>query len=230
VVNELGGERIDIVLWNPDASRFVAHAISPAQVVNVRVDAATNTAEVVVPDRQLSLAIGKEGQNARLTAKLTGWRIDIKSESAYEEFLANLSPEELAAYEQATEEEEAARVEPSAPEAAEAPARPLSPEEEAVAAFEAERKEQTPTVVEEEPVEDQAALEAAISAAKPEAAKSAIRFAEEILAGDRKEPASAKGPDDEPEAKAAKPKKARKGKRIVIEEEEDEEEYDVPIR
>ena len=232
VVNELGGERIDIVLWNPDASRFVAHAISPAQVVNVRLDATTNTAEVVVPDRQLSLAIGKDGQNARLTAKLTGWRIDIKSESAYEEFLANLSPEELAAYEQATEEEEAARVEPSAPEAAEAPERPLSPEEEAVAAFEAERKEQVVTVVgeEQEPVEDQAALEAAISAAKPEAAKSAIRFAEEILAGEREQPASATGADDEAEAKAAKPKKARKGKRIVIDEEEEDEQYDVPIR
>src|SRR3990172_4442138 len=81
IVNELNGERIDVVLWDPEASRFVAHALSPAQVVNVEIDADTNTAEVVVPDRQLSLAIGKEGQNARLAAKLSGWRIDIKSQS-----------------------------------------------------------------------------------------------------------------------------------------------------
>jgi N utilization substance protein A len=81
VVNELNGERIDVVLWDPDPARFVANALSPARVVSVRVDPASNTATVVVPDQQLSLAIGKEGQNARLAAKLTGWRIDIKAES-----------------------------------------------------------------------------------------------------------------------------------------------------
>ncbi|MGH2589069.1 MAG: transcription termination factor NusA, partial [Dehalococcoidia bacterium] len=81
VVNELGGERIDVVQWDPDPNRFVAHALSPARVVTVETDEETNTATVVVPDQQLSLAIGKEGQNARLAAKLTGWRIDIKSES-----------------------------------------------------------------------------------------------------------------------------------------------------
>src|SRR5215203_4537756 len=81
VVNELGGERIDVVQWDPDANQFVAHALSPARVVSVETDEESNTATVVVPDQQLSLAIGKEGQNARLAAKLTGWRIDIKSES-----------------------------------------------------------------------------------------------------------------------------------------------------
>src|ERR1700694_3412365 len=90
IVNELNGERIDVVLWDPEASRFVAHALSPAQVVNVEIDPDTNTAEVVVPDRQLSLAIGKEGQNARLAAKLSGWRIDIRSES---EVRAEVEPE-----------------------------------------------------------------------------------------------------------------------------------------
>ena len=84
VVNELGGERIDVVQWDPEPSRFVANALSPAQVVSVVTKDDENTAEVVVPDRQLSLAIGKEGQNARLAAKLTGWRIDIKSQTAYE--------------------------------------------------------------------------------------------------------------------------------------------------
>ncbi len=85
IVNELNGERIDVIQWDADASRFVANALSPAQVLSVKVSEADNTASVVVPDRQLSLAIGKEGQNARLAAKLTGWRIDIKPESAMQE-------------------------------------------------------------------------------------------------------------------------------------------------
>lgn len=78
VVNELGGEKIDVVQWSPDHATFVANALSPAQVVSVEVNEETKTATVIVPERQLSLAIGKEGQNARLAAKLTGWRIDIK--------------------------------------------------------------------------------------------------------------------------------------------------------
>jgi N utilization substance protein A len=82
IVNELNGEKIDVVEWHEDAARYVANALSPAQVVRVTVDEDTKTATVVVPERQLSLAIGKEGQNARLAAKLTGWRIDIKSEAA----------------------------------------------------------------------------------------------------------------------------------------------------
>jgi N utilization substance protein A len=82
IVNELGGEKIDVVEWNEDPSRYVANALSPAQVSEVLISEEDNTATVVVPERQLSLAIGKEGQNARLAAKLTGWRIDIKSEAA----------------------------------------------------------------------------------------------------------------------------------------------------
>ncbi|HLF79822.1 MAG TPA: transcription termination factor NusA [Dehalococcoidia bacterium] len=85
IVNELNGERIDVVQWDPDPARFVANALSPAQVHSVRILPDGTTAEVVVVDRQLSLAIGKEGQNARLGAKLTGLRIDIKSLSAVEE-------------------------------------------------------------------------------------------------------------------------------------------------
>jgi N utilization substance protein A len=84
IVNELGGERIDVVQWDPDPARFVANALSPAQVHSVQLIPDDNTAEIVVGDRQLSLAIGKEGQNARLAAKLTGMRIDIKSLSAAE--------------------------------------------------------------------------------------------------------------------------------------------------
>ena len=81
VVNELRGEKIDIVPFSHDAADFVTKALSPAKVKEVRIHPDTGTAEVIVPDHQLSLAIGKEGQNARLAARLTGWRIDIKSET-----------------------------------------------------------------------------------------------------------------------------------------------------
>jgi transcription termination/antitermination protein NusA len=81
IVAELNGEKVDIVLWDEDPGRFVAEALSPAEVVTVRIDEEHKIANVIVPERQLSLAIGKEGQNARLAAKLTGWRIDIRSET-----------------------------------------------------------------------------------------------------------------------------------------------------
>ena len=81
VVNELRGEKIDIVPFSDDPYEFVAKALSPAKVKEVRINEDTGVAEVIVPDYQLSLAIGKEGQNARLSARLTGWRVDIKSES-----------------------------------------------------------------------------------------------------------------------------------------------------
>jgi transcription termination/antitermination protein NusA len=81
IVGELKGEKIDIVKWSEDPAKFVANALSPAKVITVRVNEEGKVASVVVPDYQLSLAIGKEGQNARLAAKLTSWKIDIKSES-----------------------------------------------------------------------------------------------------------------------------------------------------
>ena len=81
IVAELNGEKVDVVLWNEDPAQFVAEALSPAEVLNVRIDEEHKIANVVVPERQLSLAIGKEGQNARLAAKLTGWRIDIRSDA-----------------------------------------------------------------------------------------------------------------------------------------------------
>ncbi len=84
VVNELNGEKIDVVSWNSDAATFIANALSPAQILRVDLNRGEGVATVVVPDRQLSLAIGKEGQNVRLAAKLTGWRIDIKSASEVE--------------------------------------------------------------------------------------------------------------------------------------------------
>jgi N utilization substance protein A len=138
VVNELRGEKIDVVEWSDDSSRFVGKALAPASVKDVRIDEATQTALVVVPDFQLSLAIGKEGQNARLAARLTGWRIDIKSESQLAEeqaaarsgrstaaateepAAADAAATEAAATEAATKEPaatEAATTEPVAPEA-----------------------------------------------------------------------------------------------------------------
>jgi len=79
VVTDLRGERIDIIAWDAQPETYVANALSPAKVDRVYIDKTTNTANVIVPNDQLSLAIGKEGQNARLAAQLTGWRIDIKS-------------------------------------------------------------------------------------------------------------------------------------------------------
>ena len=93
IINELNGEKIDVIQWDPDPAAFIANALSPSQVTSINIDEETNTATVVVPDKQLSLAIGKEGQNARLAAKLTGWRIDIKSVSAIEAEKAAAPPE-----------------------------------------------------------------------------------------------------------------------------------------
>ena len=81
VVNEMHSEKVDIVPYVEDQAEFVTRALAPAKVKEVRLHEDTGTAEVIVPDFQLSLAIGKEGQNARLAARLTGWRVDIKSES-----------------------------------------------------------------------------------------------------------------------------------------------------
>src|SRR3712207_6209203 len=94
VVSELRGEKIDIIPFNEEPARFVAKALSPARVREVLVDDDSKQATVVVPDDQLSLAIGKEGQNARLAARLTGWRVDIRSETEFAQEEAEMSYEE----------------------------------------------------------------------------------------------------------------------------------------
>jgi len=81
IINELHGEKIDIIEWSPNPAQYIASALNPAEVLAVDVNEEEKTAKVVVPDNQLSLAIGKEGQNARLAARLTGFKIDIKSET-----------------------------------------------------------------------------------------------------------------------------------------------------
>ena len=88
IVNELQGEKIDILEWDKDIARFIANALNPAQVIRVELDSNGQTAIAVVPDRQLSLAIGKEGQNARLAAKLTGWSVDIMNSTDAEALAA----------------------------------------------------------------------------------------------------------------------------------------------
>ena len=94
VVNELKTEKIDIVKWSNDPAEYIANALNPARVISVFVSDTEKSARVIVPDNQLSLAIGKEGQNARLAAKLTGWKIDIKSQSQAEAEAKNAPAEE----------------------------------------------------------------------------------------------------------------------------------------
>ncbi len=107
IVNELAGEKIDVVEWSRDEQVFIANALSPAKVTEVYLNRDEKAAKVIVPDRALSLAIGKEGQNARLAAKLTGWRIDIKSESEAAEEAEQLAAEMEAAAERDRERQEA---------------------------------------------------------------------------------------------------------------------------
>jgi N utilization substance protein A len=171
IVNELHGEKIDVVEWSDDPAVFIANALSPAQVASVELNKTENTATVTAPDKQLSLAIGKEGQNARLAAKLTGWRIDIKSTSALEAERASLEREAI------TEEEEAV------PEFAAAEELPSQ-----VPVSEAEATGEPEPAGEEEVAEVAAAstdFEFVLASEVSSAAKSAetrqIRFAEDIL-------------------------------------------------
>ena len=96
IVNELGGEKIDIIKYSEDPEQYIASALSPAEVVSVEVLEEGRSCRVIVPDSQLSLAIGKEGQNARLAAKLTGWKIDIKSETQAKDDVLDESMNEVA--------------------------------------------------------------------------------------------------------------------------------------
>ncbi len=91
IVDELGEEKIDIIKYSENPKDFISEALSPSQVISVSVNEEEKTAQVVVPDYQLSLAIGQRGQNARLAAKLTNWKIDIKSETQYTQYLKELS-------------------------------------------------------------------------------------------------------------------------------------------
>lgn len=106
IVNELHNEKIDIIEWDSDPAVYIAKALSPAKVLMVYINETEKAAKVIVPDNQLSLAIGKEGQNARLAAKLTGWKIDIKSQTQMEQELALYDAAEEAAADQPEEPQE----------------------------------------------------------------------------------------------------------------------------
>ena len=137
IVDDLYGEKIDIIEWDPDPAVFIEHALSPSKVVSVTIGPDGKSALVVVPDYQLSLAIGKEGQNARLAARLTGFKIDIKSETQAAEmdmdayYAENYGEEEYDEYYDEDEYPEEADGETGFDEEGSAKEEELSPEEEA---------------------------------------------------------------------------------------------------
>ena len=163
IVSELNGEKIDVVAWNAEPGAFIASALNPAQILAVELNRAQGVATVIVPDRQLSLAIGKEGQNVRLAAKLTGWRIDIKSAS-------------VAEAERAAAEAARAAAEPVKEEAAEEPVAEAEPSEQRVP----------------EPVGAGTAEVVFPVAPAAVPGKKGVRFAEYILSPAKAEPANTK--------------------------------------
>ena len=170
IMRELNGEKLDVVSWSEDVAAFIANALSPAQVLSVELDEDEGIAMVVVPDKQLSLAIGKEGQNARLAAKLSGWRIDIKSASiAEEEKLTKAEPEAEAKEEAAPAEELVSEEEPLVPEEV------LVPEEEA----EAEKEAEPEPVLETELAPPETILKPPVEVGAESSSK--LRFAEDVL-------------------------------------------------
>jgi N utilization substance protein A len=177
IVNELNGEKIDVVEWSPDVARFIANSLSPAKVLMVNLTEEPNgdkVANVMVEDKQLSLAIGKEGQNARLAAKLTGWRIDIKSEAQVKE------------ERERREQVEAERVAAMTPEEIEAE-RAAKEAAEQLASFAEEEPAAAPTEV----------IEAVTAEAPPEAAEPVAQIpvpAEETPAAETTEVPAAEAP------------------------------------
>jgi N utilization substance protein A len=165
ITKELGGEKIDIIQWHPDPTVFIGNALSPASIVKVEINGNEKNASVVVPDKQLSLAIGKGGQNARLAARLTGWRIDIKSTSMLE---GGAAPRvgEVSKAEKAVPSEAVAVLEPveqvvEAEAVPEAVASVVGEVEEQVAAPAAAEEVQPIVISPEEPVEVPAETETA---------------------------------------------------------------------
>ncbi len=223
IVNELHGEKIDVVLWSPDVAAFIANALSPAQILSVALDKGEGIATVVVPDRQLSLAIGKEGQNVRLAAKLTGWRIDIKGASVAESERAELERVKAAKVEAVESLIEAAEAVEAG--VASAVAEGLPVEEPEVSEPAVEEAEPLP-VLDIASLVPSVPLETADEAEKPQ-----LRFAEDIL-----NPVAAKLPSKSKKKKRASPgkerkededgsRKPRRGAKVSVESVEDEDEY-----
>jgi len=193
VVAELGGEKIDIIPWHEDPAVFVANALSPATVVNVTIDEENRIANVTVPERMLSLAIGREGQNARLAAKLTGWRIDIRSDQAAPRSDASAPDEGAAADVVAEAVETAATDEQPVAEAAAAvapQAEQLTEEPAAAGAKPKRTRTKKPDVAETEPVAAEVTAEAVAETADGAKPKRTRKKAEP--ATETTEPAKAK--------------------------------------
>jgi N utilization substance protein A len=213
IVTELNGEKIDVIQWVDDPKTMIANALSPAQVTGVTLNEADGTAIVTVPDKQLSLAIGKEGQNARLAAKLTGWRIDIKSASVAEAERATQVKEGAVAAEEtkpAEEEAETSAEQPTSEEATEiAPAEP------------SEKIESKVT-----PITDFNLVLSSLTSEAEQTTAPLLRFAEDILpskaAAARKKAGKGKK-EAELKEKALKPKKSRTKHSLYPEEDEFEE-------
>jgi N utilization substance protein A len=233
IVSELNGEKIDVVMWSPEPASFIANALSPAHIVGVELNKAEQVATVIVPDKQLSLAIGKEGQNARLAAKLTGWRIDIKSASLAESEKikeAKPAPEAKAVEEEVIEAAAEAPVTEEIPE--EILAELVLPQEGLELAEEpvAEEVEEKAAEIEAEPVGEEILMPPRILLEQQAAkGKKQLRFAEDIMAP-RRIKETVKAAKSKKKKKGAYTKdtgedgvKARKGRRdyTVVEEEED---------
>lgn len=210
IVNELSGEKIDVVQWSDDPRVFIANALSPATVLSVSLNEAETTALVKVPDKHLSLAIGKEGQNVRLAAKLTGWRIDIKSASEFEAEKAPPRPALAAEPEEAKEARTAEALSVEGIEEINAMAAEEAPEAVSAVVGAAEQSEAVGIEI---------LMPAEMSTS---AAPSRIRFAEDILANregkSRKKDASKK---DDGKDTGVKAKKARVKKKPAYYEDED---------
>jgi len=229
VVNELSGEKIDVIAWSPDTRTFIKNALSPAKPIAVLLQQGDNgrTALVIVPDKQLSLAIGREGQNARLAAKLTGWRIDIKGETeARGEGLIELAEEQVRQETLAVQrkkrdllkEAEALLREGVIAEAeAEAKGAAVPPEVVAEAAEVAAEEEEQPPEEAEEVEELESAAEAPLEEAGPEEVESELEFGEEEEFEDIEDFEE----EEEKRRKALKRKKAkgRKRRRLIYDEE-----------
>lgn len=201
VTNEIQGEKIDVIQWDPDPKVFIANALSPAHVSFVKTDPAAGVAVAVVPDGQLSLAIGREGQNARLAARLTDWKIDIKSASAAAQ--EGVRKAEEAPPPEAIEKIPELAAEPVPAKKAEA----MAPEE--IEAFEAPA----------EAVEEAAPVAPVVEEVPAAAGAPAIRFAEDVLPSDARTIASEIGKTKKKRAEKVKGKK--KAIRKVLEDEVD---------
>jgi N utilization substance protein A len=209
IVNELSGEKIDVVQWSDDPRVFIANALSPAQVLNVTLNENETTALVKVPDKHLSLAIGKEGQNVRLAAKLTGWRIDIKSAS---ELDAGKETHKVEAVETSTAPVAEAEEIPAAVETA----------EETVPSEETAELQPVAASVAAEETPGAAGIEILMpSEAASPSQPSKIRFAEDIMAG-REGKAKKKevAKKDDGKDAGAKAKKTKHKKTVYYEDED----------